>query len=535
MEYRFPILVIGGGIGGLSVALKASRLGEVGVVMKEDRFLSNTYFAQGGIASVFSREDTFESHIEDTLRVGSGLCREEVVRTVVREGPARVRELIQLGVAFSRSSMEETMYDLGREGGHSHRRVLHAEDFTGREIQRALVEAVEREPRIKVFESHIAVDLITSRKFAPEMEGPARCLGAYVLDRKRGEILTFLSPFTLLATGGLGKAYLYTSNPDIATGDGVAMAYRAGVDIANMEFVQFHPTCLYHPQAKSFLISEALRGEGAVLRLEDGETFMERYHEKRELAPRDVVARAIDHEMKRTGSAFVYLDATHLGADFLKDRFPHIYEQCLSFGIDITKQPIPVVPAAHYACGGILTDLHGRTSLEGLYACGEVACTGLHGANRLASNSLLEAIVFAHRIVQDIAERFESFPKVDTFAGIPPWDPGSARDSDEEVVIAHNWDEVRRTLWNYVGIVRSNKRLARARHRIQNLIEEINEYYWDFIVTSDLIELRNIATVADLIVRSAIERHESRGLHYNIDYPYTDARFLKETVLRRVV
>ncbi|MBI4209477.1 MAG: L-aspartate oxidase [Deltaproteobacteria bacterium] len=531
MEYRSSVLVIGGGIGGLSAALKLAQFCDVIVVMKEDRFLSSTYFAQGGIASVFSKEDTFESHIQDTLRAGDGLCHEEVVQSVVEEGPIRVRELIEIGVSFSRNA-EEVAYDLGREGGHSQRRILHAEDFTGREIQRALVEAVEKAPRIRIFENHIAVDLITTEKFGLG-RGINRGVGAYILNRGTGQIDTFLSHFTVLATGGLGKVYLYTSNPDVATGDGVAMAYRAGADIANMEFIQFHPTCLYHPHAKSFLISEAVRGEGGILRLAHGEAFMERHHPMKELAPRDIVARAIDHEIKRTGNDCVYLDVTHLNPEFIKKRFPNIYEKCLSLGIDMVQEPVPVVPAAHYACGGVVTNLKGETTTPRLFACGEVACTGLHGANRLASNSLLEAIVFAHRIAEEIRGEYDKDIAQEALPDVPPWNPGGARDSDEEVVIAHNWDEIRRTLWNYVGIVRSNKRLMRARHRIDNLMKEIDEYYWNFTVTGDLIELRNLSQVADLIVRSAMQRQESRGLHYNIDYLRKDDRFLRDTLLKK--
>jgi L-aspartate oxidase len=514
---QFDYLILGSGIAGLTFALKMAPHGRVAIVTKKDRAESNTNYAQGGIASVTSKEDTFELHVRDTLTAGAGLCKESVVRTIVEEGPARIAELIELGMKFTeRDGPGEDggkELDLGREGGHSKRRILHAKDVTGREIERALLNAVSRQPNIEIFENHIAIDLITTQKLGHA--GPNRCLGAYVFEKKTNRVWTFAAPVTLLATGGCGKVYLYTTNPDIATGDGVAMAFRAGATIANMEFVQFHPTCLYHPKAKSFLISEAVRGEGGVLKTLAGDEFMDAYHPLKSLAPRDVVARAIDSEMKKSGAEHVWLDITHKPARFIMDRFPNIYQTCLGYGMDITKEPIPVVPAAHYQCGGVATDVDGTTDIPGLYAVGEAACTGLHGANRLASNSLLEALVCAHRA----SEKIVAAPQPKAEFKIPLWQSGDATNADELVVVSHNWDEIRRLMWDYVGIVRTNKRLQRAQKRLANLQEEIHDYYWNFIVTADLLELRNIATVAGLIVDCALRRPESRGLNYNLDFP----------------
>ncbi len=527
----FDYLILGSGIAGLSFALKVASRGRVAIITKKDRAESNTNYAQGGIAAVTSKEDSFEMHVRDTLEAGAGLCKEEIVRTIVEEGPARIHELIQLGMRFSEREVPSSggrELDLGKEGGHSKRRILHAKDITGREIERALLAAIAAQPSIQIFENHIAIDLITTQKLG--RDGPNACVGVYALEKSSGEVKTFAASTVLLATGGCGKVYLYTTNPDIATGDGVAMAYRAGAAIANMEFIQFHPTCLYHPKAKSFLISEAVRGEGGVLKTVEGTEFMDKYHPLKSLAPRDVVARAIDSEMKRSGADHVLLDITHKAAPFLIERFPNIYQTCLRFGLDMTKEPIPVVPAAHYQCGGVLTDISGATEIGGLYAVGEVACTGLHGANRLASNSLLEALVCAHRA----AGRVIDHPALNAKVAIPPWQSGNAPNADEMVVVSHNWDEIRRLMWDYVGIVRTNKRLQRAQKRIANLQEEIQEYYWDFTVTSDLLELRNIATVAGLIVACALQRPESRGLNYNLDYPHPNPDWAqRDSILRK--
>ena len=530
MKFVSDFLVIGSGIAGLSYALKVAEHGRVAVVTKREVGTTATSLAQGGIAAVASATDSFAEHIRDTMEAGAWLSNEAIVRLVVEEGPAAIAELIGYGARFSRGESGE--YNLTREGGHSQRRIYHAKDETGKEIERALVEAARAHPNITLYEHHVAVDLITEAKLVRRRISPNRCLGAYVLDINSGAVETFGAPITVLATGGAGKVYLYTCNPDVATGDGIAMAYRAGATIANMEFMQFHPTTLYHPHAKSFLISEAVRGEGAILRRRDGTAFMENYHHLKDLAPRDIVARAIDSEMKIHGDDCVFLDITHKAPAYVTDRFPYIYETCLGYGIDMTREPIPVVPAAHYLCGGVQVDSWGETDLVNLFTIGEAACTGLHGANRLASNSLLEGAVFGVRAAQRSLERFrEAQPP---YPPIAAWDTCSARNSDEEVVVAHNWDEIRRCMWNYVGIVRSTKRLVRALRRVQMIQEEIADYYWDFYITSDLIELRNIATVAELIIRCALKRQESRGLHYTIDYPQTDdIHWKKDTIIRK--
>jgi L-aspartate oxidase len=527
-EYDF--VVIGSGIAGLSFALKAAKQGSVAVITKRKGADTNTAWAQGGIACVTSDEDSFELHVRDTLEAGAGLCDEAVVRMIVTEGPERIRELAELGLQFDEREVGgHRELDLGKEGGHSKRRVLHVQDVTGREIEETLLRELGRQSHVELLENHMAVDLITAAKLGFATED--RCLGVYVLDEKTGDVETIRSNRIVLATGGCGKVYLYTTNPDIATGDGVAMAWRAGVEIANMEFIQFHPTCLFHPEAKSFLISEAVRGEGGILRNNRGEDFMKRYDPRGSLASRDIVARAIDAEIKRSGAKCLFLDITHKPPEFIRERFPHIYQTCLRFGIDMSKQAIPVVPAAHYQCGGIKTDINGATSLPGLYAIGEVACTGLHGANRLASNSLLEGLVVAHRAAA-AAVQVRSTPKQKI--PLPEWQSGNVQDVDELVVIYHNWDEIRRLMWDYVGIVRTDKRLQRASARLRNLQREIREFYWNFKVSVDLLELRNLAAVAALIVNSALCRKESRGLHFTLDYPEVDDRqFKHDTILSR--
>ncbi len=536
MQYDVDFLVIGSGIAGLTFALKAADHGQVAIVTKKGAMETSTNYAQGGIASVFGQYDSFDLHIRDTLQAGDGLCKKEVAEMVVKDGPERVRELMDWGVAFTRAGGDNQELDLGLEGGHSQKRIVHAGDFTGRAIEQALIHCARDHKQISLFEDHLAVDLITfSTRMKRGVVTATRedlCCGAYVLDTKTNDVHTFRSKITVMTTGGAGKVYLYTSNPDIATGDGIAMAYRAGALVANLEFVQFHPTCLYHPEAKNFLISEAVRGEGGVLIDSQGHSFMADYDAQKDLACRDVVARAIDNELKKSGDECVFLDIAHREADHLRQRFPNIYQKCLSLGIDMAKDPIPVVPAAHYMCGGVLVDRYGKTDIERLYAVGETACTGLHGANRLASNSLLEAVVYSR---QSFLQAVKDLKTINTqpCRDMPAWDPMGTTDSDEAIVVSHNWDEIRRCMWNYVGIVRSNNRLSRAKNRIEAIQKEIHEYYWDFKITSDLIELRNIAMVAELIVQSAMLRKESRGLHYNIQYPNKDDRFwLKDTVLR---
>ena len=539
-ECSFDHIVIGSGLAGLSSALHlANNGGSIAVVTKFGIDECNTKYAQGGIACVMDHEDSFDEHVQDTLNAGAQLCRKDVVRKIVEAGPAAVLELIELGAHFTtRGEMGESEnkndYHLGREGGHTRRRVLHAGDITGAEIERILVECATRHPNIKIFENHMAIDLITTRRIG--WLGEEACLGAYVLDCKTNQVKTFRGFTTTVATGGAGKVYLYTSNPDVACGSGVAMCWRANLPIANMEFFQFHPTILYHPKVRSFLISEAVRGEGAVLKrmTRDGSLveFMDKYHVMQSLAPRDVVARAIDNEMKRSGAECVYLDIRHLDEDTLKRRFPNIFEQCLEAGINMAKDPIPVVPAAHYSCGGVVTDTNGFTGINGLYAAGEAACTGLHGANRLASNSLLEAMVIAKTSAQHISENLVELKENYPPGKVPTWSCGNATDSDELVVIAHNWDEIRRFMWDYVGIVRTDKRLERAKNRIKLIRHEIERYYWDFLLTSDLLELRDIATVAEIIIDSALSRKESRGLHYNSDHPEMMPEGL-DTIIRR--
>ena len=528
-DHRYDYVVLGSGIAGLTFALNVAAKASVAVITKKNRAESNTNYAQGGIAAVTSSEDTFDLHVRDTLEAGAGLCREDVVRGIVEEGPARIKELMELGMSFSEreNGGHKHELDLGKEGGHSKRRILHAKDVTGREIETALLTALALHPNVEMFENHAAIDLITRRKLGFATDN--RCVGVYVLDNKSGRVETVACAHVLLATGGCGKVYLYTTNPDIATGDGVAMAYRAGVPVANMEFIQFHPTCLFHPKAKSFLISEAVRGEGGVLRNAAGKAFMQGVHPLESLAPRDIVARAIDAEIKRTGAECVYLDITHQSREFLQNRFPGIYAKCLEFGIDMAIEPIPVVPGAHYQCGGVVTTPEGRTELPGLWAVGEVGCTGLHGANRLASNSLLEALVVAHRAAEAVMREKMPTPQKD----IAPWESGSAQDPDELVVIYHNWREIRQLMWDYVGIVRTTKRLRRAASRLRSLSEEVRDYYWNYKMTCDLVELRNLVLVASLIVDSALSRHESRGLHFTRDYPKTDTSTPpSDTVLR---
>jgi L-aspartate oxidase len=546
MEMETDFFIIGSGIAGLSFALKVADFGSVVLVTKKEAVESNTNRAQGGIASVFGSLDSFDLHIQDTLAAGDGLCHRDVVEMVVKEGPDKIRELIALGVKFNvkeeadtceSSISNDTDFDLGREGGHSQNRIVHAFDMTGKEVESVLLDRVKNHKNINLLEDHIAIDLITfSTRLKSEQITTSHehyCCGAYVLDRETNQVKTIRAQITLLATGGAGKVYLYTSNPDIATGDGISMAYRAGASVANLEFVQFHPTCLYHPEAKNFLISEAVRGEGGILINASGNRFMEKYDPQKDLACRDVVARAIDTELKKSGDDSVYLDISHKDSDFIKKRFPNLYEKSLAYGFDMTAEPLPVVPAAHYMCGGVVTDMMGKTDINRLYAIGETACTGLHGANRLASNSLLEALVYADKAAKAVIDEIQSSGKI-TIPNVTAWDDAGTTDSDELVTVSHNWDEIRHFMWNYVGIVRSDKRLSRAKRRIELINNEIKEYYWNFKIAPDLIELRNIATVSELIIKCALIRKESRGLHYNIQYPgKNDKEWLKDSILRR--
>jgi len=534
MEKITDFLVIGSGISGLSFALKAATLGNVIIITKKARADCATNLAQGGIAAVLSPDDSFEMHTRDTLRSGAGICHEDVVRMVVTSGPERIRELIKLGIPFIHDKKTPDHLDLGREGGHSARRIAHAYDLTGREIEKGLLAAVAANPRITVLENHLAVDLLLGSKIDMGSENECfvdNCFGAYVLNRLSGTIETLRARTTVLCTGGAGKVYLYTTNPDIATGDGIAMAYRAGAKVANLEFVQFHPTCLYHPKAKNFLISEAVRGEGGRLIDSKGQAFMHKYDPRGDLATRDAVARAIDTEMKASGDECVFVDITHKPADFVKERFPHIYQTCLLYGIDITRQPIPVVPAAHYMCGGVLTDTMARTNIAHLFAFGETACTGLHGGNRLASNSLLEAVVFAHQAFLQCRQDWPDLAARE-LPRFKSWSAGKAQRIEEGILITHSWDQIRRLMWDYVGIVRTEKRLSLVKERLDLISREVDQHYHDYLLTADLVELRNIATVAGLIVRCALLRKESRGLHYIVDYPETDdLNWRKDTIL----
>lgn len=525
MTQRFDFLVIGGGIAGLTYALEVAKHGTVAVLFKKGAEESSTAWAQGGIAAVSAPDDNYSLHIQDTISVGCGLSKPDIVEMVVREGPDRVAELSRIGVAFDRDKTSNEFH-LNQEGGHSRRRILHTADHTGAEIQNTLLRVAKSQKNIKFFTNANAIDLISANKIGKKVINKNIVLGAYVL-LSDGSIDAFLAGKVLVATGGAGKVYIYTSNPDVASGDGIAMCYRAGARVANMEFFQFHPTCLYHPKAKSFLITEAMRGEGAILKRINGDRFMVRYHPKAELAPRDIVARAIDHEMKTWGEDYVLLDISHREPDFIKAHFPMIYERCLQYGFDITKGPVPVVPAAHYCCGGVVCDEYGQTDLENLYVAGECSHSGLHGANRLASNSLLEGVVFGYRAAQHSVKNKDNTPIPEP----PPWDSGNAVDSDEQIVITENWDEIRRFMFHYVGIVRSDKRLERALRRSELIEQEINDYYWNFKVTSDLLELRNLSLVANLVIRCAMTRKESRGLHFNRDHPMSRASFEQDTVL----
>jgi len=522
----YNVLIIGSGAAGLTLALSLPETCKIAILSKNIVTEGSTFYAQGGISAVLDKYDTLESHSQDTLNAGAGLCKQDIVDFTVSQGKTAIEWLQKAGVSFTYSESEQKELHLTREGGHSHRRVAHADDATGKAIETSLVTQIHTRANISLFEQHIAIDFITTRKLRLNAN---RCVGAYVFDKTKRQVSTFKANFTVIATGGASKVYLYTSNPDGSSGDGIAMAWRAGCRIGNMEFMQFHPTCLYHPHAKSSLISEAVRGEGGKLRLPDGTRFMPQFDPRAELAPRDIVARAIDHEMKRLGINCVYLDISHKSKQFITKHFPNIYQQCLKFGYDMSKQGIPVVPAAHYTCGGVMVDKYGQTDVKNLYCIGEAAFTGLHGANRMASNSLLECIVFGHTASTSIIKKLQYAYEA---VAIPEWDESRVTDSDERVVIHHNWDEIRRFMWDYVGIVRTTKRLQRAQHRIQMLLQEIDEYYCNFRITPDLIELRNLSIVAQLIIESALSRPESRGLHYTLDYPDTDPNLDKvDTIL----
>jgi len=526
-SYHFDVLIIGSGAAGLTHALHLAEHVQVAVLSKDTLKEGASLYAQGGISVVLDQADSLQSHIDDTLIAGAGLCDEEAVSFTVEQARESIEWLIEQGVSFTKDGVTSETYHLTQEGGHSHRRIIHSADATGREVETTLLAKAKAHPNIHLFPYHIGIDLITGRKQFGDDDD--RCLGSYALDIKTDTPCTFTAPVTVLATGGAGKVYLYTSNPDVSTGDGIAMGWRAGCRVANMEFIQFHPTCLYHPKAKSFLISEALRGEGAKLQLADGSSFMEQFHPQAELAPRDIVARAIDHEMKRLGDDCVYLDISHQPKAFIEEHFPTIHKRCLSFGIDMTREAIPVVPAAHYTCGGLITDLQGQTDIKGLYAIGETAHTGLHGANRMASNSLLECLVFArsaaHHIMQNLAKNTQD-------QTIPTWDSSRVYPAKEAISISHNWDELRRFMWDYVGIVRSTERLYKAQQRLKLIQQEINDYYTQHRISSDLLELRNLADVAELIITSALQRKESRGLHYTLDYPETDSLHdAKDTII----
>ncbi len=516
-SYHFDVLIIGSGTAGLSLALQLAEHCNIAIISKDQLEESASLYAQGGISVVLDQTDSIESHINDTLLAGADLCDPDCVRYTVEHARENIEWLIEQGVSFTKDGVTSETYHLTQEGGHSHRRIIHSADATGREVETTLLAKVQQHSNISLFPFHIGIELITSNKQLSKKE--RRCLGSYVLNIKSDTIHTFTAPITVMATGGAGKVYLYTSNPDVSTGDGIAMGWRAGCHVANMEFVQFHPTCLYHPKAKSFLISEALRGEGAKLLLASGERFMERFHPQAELAPRDIVARAIDHEMKRLGDDCVYLDISHKSTEFIEKHFPTIHRRCLEFGIDMTQDPIPVVPAAHYTCGGLDVDMQGRTNVNGLYAIGETAHTGLHGANRMASNSLLECLVFGQAAANHIKTQL---PLNELMPSIPAWDASRVKPAKEAIAISHNWDELRRFMWDYVGIVRTNERLYKAKLRLQLLQQEIADYYSQHRISSDLLELRNLADVAELIIDSALQRKESRGLHYTLDYPNTD-------------